>query len=220
MKTKNLQKLSKTDTKLKKLLALKQINKTDIQPLSEAEKRRFDNVLSCHLSKLTGVKRDEFLNKIEDITSNDTKNQLWESNHIVILNTISIFMQDYARMPSVVEIATKTGLSRQTVNKHLDNFKQHPLHKQQIERFRLMSSTVLAKVYQHAMSGNIKASRLYFDVMGMLDNKNNSNNLIENQNNYIQINGMVLSQESIKQLNPDQLNTIASILKNANPLRN
>jgi DNA-binding phage protein len=218
MKTKNLQKLSNTDTKLKKLLALKQINKTDIQPLSEAEKRRFDNVLSSHLSKLTGVKRDEFLNKIEDITSDDTKNQLWESNHIVILNTISIFMQDYARMPSVVEIATKTGLSRQTVNKHLDSFKSHPLHKQQIERFRLMSSAVLAKVYQHAMSGNIKAARLYFSVMGMLDNDETNKTQIENQNNYIQINGMVLSQEAVKQLQPEQLKTIESILKTVNSI--
>jgi len=39
--------------------------------------------------------------------------------------------------------------------------------------------------------------------------------LIKNQNNYIQINGTVLSQETIKHLNPEQLNSIESILKTA-----
>ena len=216
MKTKNLQKLSKTDTKIEKLISLNQITRTDIQPLSKAEKKRFDKVLTERLSKLTDIERDKFLNKIENILSSDTKNQLWESNHIVILNSMSVFMQDYARMPSVVEIAAKTNLSRQTVNKHLDSFKQHPLHKQQIERFKLMSKSVLAKVYQHAMIGNMKAARLYFNVIGMLDNDKSQNTQIANQNNYIQINGMVLSQEAVTLLNPEQLNTIAAILKSAN----
>ena len=79
-----------------------------------------------------------------------------------------------------------------------------------------MSKSVLAKVYQHAMIGNMKAARLYFNVIGMLDNDKSQNTQIANQNNYIQINGMVLSQEAVTLLNPEQLNTIAAILKSAN----
>ncbi|MEJ7737431.1 MAG: hypothetical protein WKF97_08395 [Chitinophagaceae bacterium] len=45
--------------------------------------------------------------------------------------------------------------------------------------------------------------------------QSSSNTLIQNQNNYIQINGTVLSQENIEQLTPDQLNVIESILKTA-----
>ena len=40
---------------------------------------------------------------------------------------------------------------------------------------------------------------------------------MQNQNNYIQINGTVLSQEAIKQLNPEQLNTIETIMKTTLP---
>ena len=69
-----------------------------------------------------------------------------------------------------------------------------------------------------AINGDTKAAKLYFSVMGDLNNDHPLNNtLIQNQNNYIQINGTVLSQEAIKQLNPEQLNTIESILKEALP---
>jgi hypothetical protein len=54
--------------------------------------------------------------------------------------------------------------------------------------------------------------------VGNLNNRQSSNNtLIQNQNNYIQINGTVLSQETIQQLNPEQLNTLEDILKTAMP---
>jgi hypothetical protein len=51
----------------------------------------------------------------------------------------------------------------------------------------------------------------------MNNGQHSNNTLIQNQNNYIQINGTVLSQETIKHLNPEQLNTIETILKTALP---
>ena len=51
-------------------------------------------------------------------------------------------------------------------------------------------------------------------LMGWLNNGQPSNNtLIQNQNNYIQINGMALSQEKVKHLTREQLNAIEGILK-------
>jgi hypothetical protein len=67
---------------------------------------------------------------------------------------------------------------------------------------------------QETHAGDIGAAKLYFNVMGHLQ-PTPSNTLIQNQNNFIQINGTVLSQESIKSLNPEQLNSIESILKTA-----
>ena len=45
--------------------------------------------------------------------------------------------------------------------------------------------------------------------------KTTNNEFIRNQNNFVQIYGTGLSQETIKNLNPEQLNTIESILKTA-----
>jgi predicted transcriptional regulator len=121
-------------------------------------------------------------------------------------------------MPSKTEIANKIELSRQTVHKHLKEYANHPEHLEQIEQFRFMTSKVLAKVFQFAVNGDVGAAKLYFNIVGFMNNGQTPNNtLIQNQNNYIQINGTVLSQETIKHLNPEQLNTIETILKTALP---
>lgn len=77
-----------------------------------------------------------------------------------------------------------------------------------------MTAKVLAKVFQFAVNGDTGAAKLYLSAMGYLNNDQSSGNtLIQRQNNYIQINGMVLSQETIKLLNPEQLAGIENILK-------
>lgn len=58
--------------------------------------------------------------------------------------------------------------------------------------------------------GDIKAARLYFEVLG---NIGKSNLAINTQNNYIQINQTKLSQEIIKQLSPEQLDQIEAVLQ-------
>ena len=174
--------------------------------------------LKIQFNRIKGEERDNFYEKIEPITNYAFKNQLWEVNHNNITYAISSLMQEYGRMPSKAEIATKTELSRQTVHNHLKEYNNHPLYLQQIEQFRFMTSKVLAKVFQFAVNGDTGAAKLYFNLMGFMNNGQAPiNTLIENQNNYIQINGTVLSQETIKNLNPDKLNTIESILKTALP---
>lgn len=54
--------------------------------------------------------------------------------------------------------------------------------------------------------------------MGVLYNFPTPNStLIQNQNNYIKINGTVLSHETIENLDPEQLKTIESIVTAALP---
>lgn len=211
-----LQKLTETDKKINKILSLEQITPKDIEKLSEPENSRLMEVLTESFNKLKGTERDKFYKKIEPITGETTKNQLWEYNHNQITATISTLMQEYGRMPTKQEIANKTDLSRQTIHKHLKEYINHPLYLGQIEQFRFMTSKVLAKVFQFAIDGDTGAAKLYLNVMGFMNNDQSSNNtLIKTQNNYIQINGTVLSQETVKNLTHEQLNTIESILKTA-----
>jgi hypothetical protein len=173
-------------------------------------------MLTEKFNKLKGIERDEFYNKIEAITTDSTKNQLWEYNHNHITWAISTLMQEYGRMPTKTEIATKTELSRQTIHKHLKDYINHPQYLGQIEQFRFMTSKVLAKVFQFAVNGDVGAAKLYFNVMGFMNNGHTPNTtLIQNQSNYVQINGTVLNSETIKQLSSEQLNTIETILKTA-----
>jgi predicted DNA-binding protein (UPF0251 family) len=210
----NLQKL--TDEKINSILKLSRITLKDIEPLNENETSKLMQVVTEKFNSLIGIERDTFLLKIEALCDEETKNQLWESNHNKITAVISILLHELGRMPSKKEIAQKTELSRQTVHKHLKEYKTHPLFLGQMEQFNFMSSKLLAKVFQYAINGDMAAAKLYFNIIGYANNGQQQNNtMIQNQNNYIQINGTVLSQETIQQLNAEQLNSIESILKTA-----
>jgi len=218
---KGSQKFTKMEAKIKKILSLERITPSDIEPLNPTEKGRLMKVLSDILNNLKGIERDKFCKKIEQITPDTAKNQLWESNHMRITWAISVLIKEYGRMPTQTELADKTELSRQTIHKHLKEYATHPQHLEQIEQFRFMTSKVLANVFQYAVNGDMGAAKLYFSVMGfmgaaMKEQPINST-LVQNQNNYIQINGTVLSQETLKHLNPEQLNVIETMLKAAIP---
>ena len=81
----------------------------------------------------------------------------------------------------------------------------------------LQSHSHIVIKYSSAFSGgNVKAARLYFELLGYLGGQSGLNTTINTQNNYIQINGTVFSQESIKHLKPEQLNQIENLIKNTN----
>ncbi len=215
---KSLQKVTKSEININKILSLKQITRSDLETLSETEKARLNEVIDERFRNLEGEEHDSFCEKIWPITSPIIKNQLWEYNHNRITATTATLMQEYGRMPSKSEIAVKTKLSRQTIHKHFQEYSNHPQYLGQIDQFKFLTSKVLAKVYYFAVNGDMSAAKLYFKMMGCMDNEQaTGGTLIQNQNNFIQINGTVLSQDTIKHLNTEQLNTIEGILKIALP---
>lgn len=223
---KGLQKLTKSEIKtidqneVERILTLKKITYNDIKDLNVNQVRVFVETMTAKLNSLVSNEWDRFYEKCELILAKDTKNQLWEQHHNQIICAISTLIQELGRMPSKSDIAQKSELSRQTIHKHMAEYATNPVYLEQVERFRFMTTKVLAKVFVLAVQGDIGAAKLYFNVMGCLGGQSN-NTLIQNQqntqNNYIQINGTVLSQETIKHLNPEQLTAIENILKVALP---
>jgi len=212
---KSLQKFTQSEVKINNILSLKQITLSDLEALSEAESDLLMGILTKTFNELKGDERDKFYRKIEPITSEATKNQLWENNHNRITGIVSNLMQELGRMPTVTEISLKSELSRQTIHKHFKEYATNAHYLEQVEQFKFMSSKVLAKVFKYAVNGDMRAAKLYLSAMGMYNEPAPKNTLIQNQNNYIQINGTVLSQETIKHLSDEQLNTIEAILKAA-----
>jgi hypothetical protein len=211
----SLQKLTDLEMKINSILDLKKITPIDIDHLNRKEYEFLLSKINKQFNELKGEQRDSYFEKIEAIVSTTTKNQLWEKNHNEITWAISVLIQEYGRMPSKTEIAAKTELSRQTVHKHLKEYHSHPEYIGQVEQFKFMASKVFAKVYHLAIAGDVAAAKLYFSVLGYSDKFKSNTTRIQNQNNYIQINGTVLSQETVKQLDPEQLNTIETILNEA-----
>lgn len=209
--------MTQSEVKINNILSLKQITPSDLEALSEAESDLLMGILTKKFNELKGDERDKFYRKIEPITSEATKNQLWENNHNRITGIVSNLMQELGRMPTVTEISLKSELSRQTIHKHFKEYATNAHYLEQVEQFKFMSSKVLAKVFKLAVNGDMRAAKLYLSTMGMNNEPAPKNTLIQNQNNYIQINGTVLSQEAIQRLSDEQLNTIEAILKAALP---
>ena len=216
---KSLRKLTETDRKIDQLLTKKKILRSDVDALlSDNEMGALNEVLTKMINEYKGIQKDKLLKQIDEIIPIDTKNQLWENNHYDITTSMAKLIEEYGKMPTKNQIADDTGLSRQTIYKHLAGYATHPLYTEQFQQFKFMADRVLGKVIKAASLGDMKAARLYFDIMGNMNNGQSPNNTsIKNQNNYIQINGTVLRQEIIKHLNPEQLNSIETILKTALP---
>ena len=197
--------------KISNLLAQQKITVEDIEGLSRAEHRRLRETVNKTLAQLTGEERDSFLDKIDLIMPASSKNDIWEHNHIIISSAISNFMGQRGIMPSKNTIAEETGLSRQTVAKHFAAYRSHPEFIAQTEQFKFMSHNVLANVFKFANNGDMRAARLYLEMVGAL-NKQPAGTVVNAQNNYIQINNTILSQENLKQLSAEQLAQIENIV--------
>jgi predicted transcriptional regulator len=199
--------------KIGTLLSLKKITPKDIEDMNNLERECLGETITARLAGLKGVERDSFLDKIELIVPPGTKNSFWEYNHLLITNAISNFMREHGIMPTKKNIAEETGLSRQTVAKHIKDYRSHPEFTAETEQFKFMAHQVLATVFKSASKGDTKAARLYFEMVGEI-NKLQTNTIVNKQNNYIQINNTILNQETLKQLSAEQLNQIENIITN------
>ncbi len=225
----SLQKFTEYESKEKYLLERDTITNFDLQILSPEEVKRFESFLGTQINQLEDVALDGLLCKIEAITPLSVKNQIWESNHVKISNSIARLIDERGRMPSKQDISTDTKLSRQTIHKHLKEYTKSPLYTEQLEMFKLMSLKVLAKVFEFAIGGDVAACKLYLNTVAEQPSKAQEktsqvirvgykdNTLIQRQNNFFQINNTILNQENLSRLNQSQIIEIENILKAALP---
>ena len=206
----SLQKFTKTQIKVNRILSMKTITIDVWNSLNKREKSIANSELVKMFNESKGVERDKILSKMESITGEQTKSQIWTINHIRINNSIFKLVQHLNRMPSKDEIAEESGLSRQTIHKHLSEYSEHPLFKEELIQYRFASNSLLSVIYKMAIQGDIKAAKLFFNVVG---NDASPKQTIGTQNNYIQINGTILNQDIIKQLTPEKLTQIEEIVK-------
>ena len=211
MKTQQLT-LTNSEKKITALMALETITINDLDNLDLAERQYLGVVCTKMLQNLRDAERDDFLKKIEPIML-DSNQQVWEYNHQAITDAISRFTEEHGSMPTRNQLAEETGLSRQTISKHLKEYQSHPGHAEQIEQFKMMAPRLMAKVFQSATKGDIRAAKLYLETVGATGKQQ----VVKSQNNHIQINNTILSQENLNRLSAEQLSQIEHIVAKAIP---
>jgi len=112
-------------------------------------------------------------------------------------------------MPSTVDIANATKLSRPTVRKHLTAINTSPHTIDQNNSIALMVPRVMGSVLKQALRGDLKAAKIYMDAA---TKRKETPATVINQNNYLQINNIIINQHVIEQLKPEQLKKIELII--------
>lgn len=208
---KSLQKFTEIEKKIDALFELEEISKEDLSKLNTAEEDAFWQRINDNLQNLKGTKRDKFISQTDKIFGNETKNKLWEYNNSQIMNYLIKYIEECGCMPYQLQIAENTGLSRQTIHKHIKEIAKSELYQAQIEQFKFMVPKLLAQLMRQAIKGDTKAAKLLLEYT-----IENPTKKVGTQNNYIQINGMVFNDEKLKMLKPEQLKSIETILLTAN----
>ena len=168
------------------------------------------------LSVFQGVDRDRFIELFNCFTKNDElRNISWQRHHVQITQAISCIVDEKVRFPTRGEIAEKTGLSRTCIDQHLKEYYKSELFDQKQQEIQLMREKLLAALFSLSLDGDVKAAKVFLQATS----PNNEVQSIKNQqNNFIQINGIVITEEQLKELPEEkqiQINEIINLFKSS-----
>ena len=96
----------------------------------------------------------------------------------------------------------------------MKEFENHDLYQEELQQFKFQSNKLLAKILKYAINGDMKAARLYFEVVngiGAKSARTEINTTITTQNNYLQLNGKIISQQTILNLPKEQQKQLEAI---------
>lgn len=123
----------------------------------------------------------------------------WQVNKTRIENVIHNYILTKNRIPAHCEIEERTGLSRQTISKHIKEGVTSNLYQEELNSFRLMTMNLLGCLYKLGIERkDVRAIKVYLDYFkeptaGVTPN-------IKQQNNYIQINNTLVDEITVNEL--------------------
>jgi len=118
--------------------------------------------------KINFPKPNTMSTKTETESQNDKPgNPIWERNRLSIVSAITRLMRQNERIPTKNEIAEHTGLGRTTIYKHMKALGEDTSIEDELQQFNALASQVLASLGTMALAGDIKATRLSLELMGI-----------------------------------------------------
>jgi hypothetical protein len=163
-----------------------------------------------YFNRLIKIHEDEK----DEVGVKSLRRDRWYVNESHINTYINNELMRTRIVPSVTSIAAATGISRTTVQKHIREGKDSEYYSEQRETLRGLTHSVLSHLFRIGIAGdNVKALKVFLDYFKESPALQQGGTHINTQNNYIQINGVTISQEQITKLAPEQLIQIEQVLK-------
>ena len=139
------------------------------------------------------------------------RNITYETNHSQITTCIHNYILENNCFPTVFKITETTGLSRQTVYRHLDSGLKNKFNALVKGKLEYMATHALSKLYLIGIKDdNVSALKHFIELSGAINR-----NPREKVNSYIQINNVTITQEDIKNLPPKSIEAIKNLLSEA-----
>lgn len=194
------------------------VDQGKLNTLCKADRKEFMEWVHVRINISEDNEAARIRDKVEHLLPmNETrKDEIWERNHTRITDYIKERAHTTKTIPTKTEIAMELGLSRKTVTKHLTEYRDNRKYKERKEAEEFMLDTVKDRVLAAAVDGDLKAARLCLDFTKLereTVKKGTGDTYINNQHNYLQLNGITLTQELIASLSPVQLSKIEEVLK-------
>lgn len=179
--------------------------------LTNEERKKIETVLTAGYLTLADTDREKFVTNTEEVLSQSSRNEIWERNHECILNVISWQTNSLGRIPTIKEICDETELSRVTVTKHLKEYYDSNTYREKANCFKFLREKLLMKFYRLAYEGNTKAGKIFMDATS---NLTGTPSKIQNQqNNFIQVNGITVTEQQLQQLPLEKQRQVKEILE-------
>ena len=201
--SKGLQKLTVSE-----LLKKEVLTQGDIEHLTDKEVYNLKNELGSLISTTKGTERDALVKRMSGIVCSDTRNSIYEYNHRVILGKLHNSMVETGTIPSVIELSELSGLSRQTVNKHMKEYKTSNIYKEDQYKFEMLAGSVLAVVFKMAMRQDLKACKLFLEYTKQTTPSKVGTYIDKQQNNF----NTILNPNVIESLTPQQIIDIEAVI--------
>jgi len=207
-----------TKSKLNRLIIREYLMPEDVSGFSTAQREQIKTALIKKLKTCEPKEKHALVEKIAMVSNDpEIKKDIWEINHQKVVNAISAYLTEYGFLPTQTTLAKQTGLSRQSIATHLKTYHDQPAFADHLEQLQLMKITVLERVLAQAVSGDLKAAKIFMDTINKTEERPSSttSNTIKQQNNYIQVNGLLISEEKLGQLSQEQLRQLETIFNSA-----
>ena len=151
----------------------------------------------------------------KQLTKEKSNEYVWEMNHEMIIRAIRS-LQGRGIKPSITSIAFETDLTRTTIYRHLKDDALSPVYKTYTRMHKFLLNDVLMRISEKALCGDVRAARLYFELMGIIKTKATTiNTIVLNGNNAVNVNGHKLTDEMIQSLSPENLSQLEEFIKAA-----
>lgn len=196
---------------LKRLVSGTKLDLADVWKLNETERETIKAVFTAGVLTLAGEDREQFLSNTEEILSETTRSEIWERNHNTIMWAVDFLTRSTGSIPTLTRIAAETQLSRVTVSKHLKEYYNSQTYKDKEGALKCLKEGLLMRMYAQACNGNMKAAKLFLDSCSSPQHQN-ATTVQNQQNNYVQINGLVIGEKEIGQLPQDKRIQLKEIL--------